>query len=285
MRKLTFLAAVICAGLFAIATVRGAKSASGTSADQTTRVEMWQHPVVSDAFTGNTPFHHTVAELIAAGARVVSTPANAMSENYLAQGIEKSQPLRLSGGGSVGPLYISRAGDPAYTFSCSAYGQCDAMGKVLRGAGRLNFLALRRQLAAARIKAGTVAADFSVWRVSQRKPDAHDDSSIISPSLGHGVFRNCDPPFGRWIDIQATSLECRPFNASSPLNRPIPPNAKLMPNSANMMKYLLTKTGSVPGEVTAKCAAGIDPKCAGEHTDYGHPVYVSRKSDPLYTIH
>jgi hypothetical protein len=165
------------------------------------------------------------------------------------------------------------------------YQSLEVDSPMLRGAGRLNFLALRRQLAAARIKAGTVAADFSVWRVSRREPDAHDDSSIISPLLGHGVFRNCDPPFGRWIDIQATSLECRPFNASSPLNRPIPPNAKLMPNSANMMKYLLTKTGSVPGELTAKCAAGIDPKCAGEHTDYGHPVYVSRKSDPLYTIH
>jgi hypothetical protein len=88
--------------------------------------------VYSKAFTGNTPFHHTVAELMSAGAKVVSDSSNNMAANYLSQGISGGQPLRLVGGGNVGPLYIAHEGDPAYIFSCPAYGKCNAHGKTVR---------------------------------------------------------------------------------------------------------------------------------------------------------
>jgi hypothetical protein len=90
-----------------------------------------QYPIYSSAFTGNTPFHHTVAQLMAAGATIVSNASNNMAANYLSQGIEQSQPLRLHGGGSVGPLYIAQKTDPAYVFSCPAYGSCNATGRIV----------------------------------------------------------------------------------------------------------------------------------------------------------
>jgi hypothetical protein len=90
-----------------------------------------RYPIYSTAFTGNTPFHHTVAQLMAAGAKIVSNASNNMAANYLAQGIGQNQPLRLHGGGSVGPLYISQKTDPAYTFSCPAYGNCNATGRTV----------------------------------------------------------------------------------------------------------------------------------------------------------
>jgi hypothetical protein len=85
-----------------------------------------QYPIYSSYFTGNTPFHHTVNELKAAGATVLSAH---LADNYWAQGLGNLFPVRQSGG--AGPIYFAHNGDPAYKFSCRAYGKCDADGLVV----------------------------------------------------------------------------------------------------------------------------------------------------------
>ncbi len=84
------------------------------------------YPIYSSAFTGNSPFHHTVAQLMAAGATIRSSN---VANNYWAQGIGQFQPGSQTGG--VGPLYTAHAGDPSYAFSCPAYGTCNANGVVV----------------------------------------------------------------------------------------------------------------------------------------------------------
>ena len=77
------------------------------------------YPIFSSLFRGNTPFHHTVASLLATGA--TARPAE-IAEHYWAEGLGTAQPFNPSSG--LGPLYQVHEGDPGYVFSCPAYGTC-----------------------------------------------------------------------------------------------------------------------------------------------------------------
>jgi len=85
-------------------------------------------PLPSALFTGNTPFHHSVAALLSTGARIM--PA-AITANWWAAGIKAVNEPNQSP-----PVYIGRPGDPVYKIACSAAGykgvgvDCNAGGKV-----------------------------------------------------------------------------------------------------------------------------------------------------------
>jgi hypothetical protein len=83
------------------------------------------YPVYSSYFTGNTPFHHSVASLMSAGASVLSST---IAQHYWSEGINTTQPFNSSG---MDPLYFVHSGDPGYVFSCPAYGTCSVSGKVI----------------------------------------------------------------------------------------------------------------------------------------------------------
>jgi hypothetical protein len=85
------------------------------------------YPVYSAYFTGKTPFHDTVAQLMNAGATV--QPAT-IAQNYWAQGVAQNDvPFQQSNG--MGPIYNVHAGDPAYIFACPTYGTCNASGMTV----------------------------------------------------------------------------------------------------------------------------------------------------------
>ncbi len=83
------------------------------------------YPIYSAYFTGNTPFHHTVAQLMSAGAVVES---GTIATHYWNEGIANEQ---LVSSGSGTPLTLAAAGQPAYIFSCPAYGTCNASGMTV----------------------------------------------------------------------------------------------------------------------------------------------------------
>jgi len=99
----------------------GRKSAAGAKVATATT-----YPTYSQLFTANTPFHHTVSDLMNAGAAV---QPSTVAANFWAEGIQALIPARQTGG--AGPLYTVSSGDPGYTFSCPAYGTCDANGLVV----------------------------------------------------------------------------------------------------------------------------------------------------------
>jgi hypothetical protein len=76
--------------------------------------------VDSALFTGNTPFHHTIAKLVAAGATEVAGEGAAFA----------GESLGANGPASGIPLWIGAAGDQTYTWQCNAlYGSgCLANG-------------------------------------------------------------------------------------------------------------------------------------------------------------
>jgi hypothetical protein len=83
-------------------------------------------PIYSSLFTGNTPFHHTAAELMAAGAQVLSPT---IAANYWGEGIGSGIFGAQSGG--AGPIYAVTNSDPSVTFSCPMYGPCNATGATV----------------------------------------------------------------------------------------------------------------------------------------------------------
>jgi hypothetical protein len=70
-------------------------------------------------------------------------------------------------------------------------------------------------------------------------------------------------------------VSCRPYGPDSPFNRPVPSNPKLLPNSSAMVDRL-----EGWGPVQQLMVGGADTP-----SDYFHPIYAARKSDPVYTIH
>jgi hypothetical protein len=82
------------------------------------------YPIYSQFFTGNSPFKHTAAELLAAGATV---RPSIVAQNYWGQPLNS---VHSDGGAQLGgPYVVSAAGSPTYTFQCPAYGGCNANGK------------------------------------------------------------------------------------------------------------------------------------------------------------
>jgi hypothetical protein len=84
-------------------------------------------PIYSSYFTGDTPYHKTVAALMGAGGQLQSPT---IAQNYWGQGIFTGMFGSQSGG--AGPIYAAKASDPGVTFSCHAYGTCNASGRTVR---------------------------------------------------------------------------------------------------------------------------------------------------------
>jgi len=129
-RDLTHAAIV---ALAASLTACGAPGQSLPASSSSARIESTlvqapaaRYAITSSAFTGNTPFHHSVGELQAAGA---TTLPPLLARNYWSEGIQNYLPASQTGG--TGPLYTVRAGDPGYRFSCPTYGTCNANGLLV----------------------------------------------------------------------------------------------------------------------------------------------------------
>ena len=73
----------------------------------------------------------------------------------------------------------------------------------------------------------------------------------------------CGWPAGCW----------RPYADSSPFNRTLPPNPRVAPDSATIVRNLAER----PDKVTVGNS--------GTSWDYSHPVYFSRPGDPEFTLH
>ena len=75
---------------------------------------------------------------------------------------------------------------------------------------------------------------------------------------------------GRW------PTRCwRPYKATSPFNQPIPAGARVVPDSAQIVAKLMS-FGPVDNLVVGQ---------ADTPDDYSHPVYFSRRSDPVFGLH
>ena len=75
---------------------------------------------------------------------------------------------------------------------------------------------------------------------------------------------------GRW------PTRCwRPYKATSPFNQPIPNGARVAPDSAQIVAKLMS-FGPVDNLVVGQ---------ADTPDDYSHPVYFSRRSDPVFRLH
>jgi hypothetical protein len=66
----------------------------------------------------------------------------------------------------------------------------------------------------------------------------------------------------------------RPYADSSPFNRPIPANPRLVANSSDMVRRILGM-----GPIADMTVAPDTP------SDWYHPTYYNRGTDPLYTVH
>jgi hypothetical protein len=89
-------------------------------------------------------------------------------------------------------------------------------------------------------------------------PPTANGSSCTSGSFAAGAW-----PSGCW----------RPYNATSPFNRPIGADPRLVANSQAIVS-------NVAGSGPANLVAGD----AGTQWDYSHPIYWSRPSDPVFTL-
>ena len=95
-------------------------------------------------------------------------------------------------------------------------------------------------------------------------PSPAPQPSTASWQCGYGGFSAGAWPTACW----------RPYADSSPMNRPLPPNPRLHPNSANIVRTVLGYGRP----------ASFDVGQAGTPDDWFHPVYYSRSTDPLYTL-
>jgi hypothetical protein len=67
----------------------------------------------------------------------------------------------------------------------------------------------------------------------------------------------------------------RPYAATSPFNVPIPPNPKLNPRSAAIVRRLVEQGPPAPERLGISHSGG----------DFDHPLYWARATDPLVTVH
>jgi len=133
---LRFLTFVACAASIAsFAACSSAMTADTTPATRTPETRFvtatakpTAYPIYSSYFTGKTPFHDTVAQLMKAGAKVVPNSA-AMVSNFASQGLNYVVPYSQAAG--MSPVYVVHSGDPSYTFECPEYGGCAYAGKAV----------------------------------------------------------------------------------------------------------------------------------------------------------
>ena len=83
---------------------------------------------------------------------------------------------------------------------------------------------------------------------------------------------SCSPPFrqGRW------PAACwRPYGSESPFNQRLPDAPRISPGSERMVQRLTERGGPSP------LSLGV----ADTGSDWDHPTYYARSSDPLYRVH
>lgn len=114
--------------------------------------------------------------------------------------------------------------------------------------------------------AGAAERDPSPSRATQSQPQLRTDGAH------HHKRRRCRPPFGvdRWPDA------CwRPYSRSSPFNQRLPARPRLSPDSDRVVARLTAKGGPSP------LSLGV----ADTVSDWDHPTYYARRSDPVYRLH
>src|SRR5215207_3135690 len=85
---------------------------------------------------------------------------------------------------------------------------------------------------------------------------------------------SCQPAFGSF-EAGSWPTGCwRPYADSSPFNRPVPANPRLLSNSSAIINRLVGW-----GKMQSLVAGH-----SGTDDDYWHPLYYSHSSDPLYTV-
>ncbi|TIC81201.1 hypothetical protein [Crenobacter intestini] len=87
----------------------------------------------------------------------------------------------------------------------------------------------------------------------------------------------CDSKWGTFGPGKWPAACWRPFSDDSPFNKPIPANPKLVANSAQLVAWLNSGTGT-PNDLQV-----IDVT-VGPQNDYGHPTYYSSPTDPEFTV-
>jgi hypothetical protein len=113
--------------------------------------------------------------------------------------------------------------------------------------------------------AGLVEGDRAGSRTSTQPPRTESGTE-------QRPQRFCSPPFGidRWPDA------CwRPYRRSSPFNQRLPARPRLSPDSDRVVRRLTAEGGP------ADLALGV----ADTASDWDHPTYYARRSDPAYTMH
>jgi hypothetical protein len=103
-------------------------------------------------------------------------------------------------------------------------------------------------------------------------PGGSDRADVVASTAG-GRGVPCDP---RRLIRRRWPTSCwRPYKASSPFNQPIPNGARVAPDSASIVAKLLS-FGSIDNLVAGE---------AGTPDDFAHPVYFSRRADPVFRLH
>jgi Concanavalin A-like lectin/glucanases superfamily len=108
--------------------------------------------------------------------------------------------------------------------------------------------------------------DLGNSAASEPDPDPDPDPEPTGCLPAYGSFAAGNWPSGCW----------RPFGASSPFNQPLDAGDKLHPSSGAIVSRMLSLYRG-----PSKLVAGD----ADTSADYSHPIYYSRSSDPLFTLH
>lgn len=102
---------------------------------------------------------------------------------------------------------------------------------------------------------------------------ASNGQALLLTTNGTATKQASTPAAAR-LEVRAKGC-WRPYADSSPFNQPLPATPRISANSSNIVSRLLG-FGSVQHVVAGQ---------AGTKDDYAAPVYYSRSTDPLFTIH
>jgi hypothetical protein len=164
----------------------------------------------------------------------------------------------------------------SYVFRIAGVGSADVTRAQLAAGGRTHAVAARRIERAAgagklRIRPrGSLARCTRVrCKLTLRLWLRYDAQATVSRDARACAFG--DFGIGNWPG------PCwRPYSDASPFNRPLPADPPLAPNSTQVVERVATW-----GRPDDKyLAPGSE-----QQTDYGHPYYFSRPSDPKFTVH
>ena len=125
---------------------------------------------------------------------------------------------------------------------------------------RIQARGVRRPIALRRIRR---AVRRGVLRTRIARRERRRSRLVLVTGAAHAQRGGCSWPDACW----------RPYADSSPFNRPLPPDPRLMPNSSAIVHGLAER----PDKVTVGNSA--------TSWDYSHPIYFSRPGDPEFTLH